>query len=324
MYSINDLSKPSLSRLISATCDPILSLAHPKKTSPQYTVNMPPKRSKTPNHRIKPADRLALAIIGLKTGKFASFRDAASQHAVPETTLRARVKSAFPRRANTRRKELRLTRTEENTLFNWIVMLHESGKDIAPSIVQDMANALLAKRPGRHGFRVTKGWVSGYLQYHPDLSAIVNEHRQRLGAFGLRPTGLIVRPHDPKSVLKACENFVHNTTVMARMQHSMESYIKEKHDEFMRVDLEIARDMASRVMDWREELNEMVRVETQKCEEMFIMVLDLEVDSARFIDGYREMWGVIRETKRIQEEILKDLGWEEMRESVEEVQKEGS
>ncbi|KAJ5355182.1 uncharacterized protein N7496_012394 [Penicillium cataractarum] len=198
---------------------------------------MPPKH---PNHRVNPADRLALAIIGLKTGKYTTPREAARQNGVSETTLRARVNSIptcallrVKKSTNKRAKILRLTRTEENTLYNWIIQVHEGGRDMDASSIKDMANTLLSKRDGTHGYRVSKDWVSGYLQFHPDISAIVEHHKQRLERLNLRPINSFARSRDPR---KTCVNFLHNTKMHAMEQNRLEGEFLEKCEEMAKVD----------------------------------------------------------------------------------------
>lgn len=196
---------------------------------------MPPKQPKPrQNPQINPSDRLALAITGLKTGKYTTIHEAASSYNVPESTLRARLKSLKSlqstrnrSRANTNtnnHKPLRLSKTEENTLVNWITTLHESGHAIAPGIIQDMANALLDKRSGQNGFRVTKGWVEGYLEFHPGLAAIVEEGRGRGDPVdvGSSPdAGVLEGDGDGECVLRLDGDGLHHLAAVERMRYRL-------------------------------------------------------------------------------------------------------
>lgn len=184
--------------------------------------------TKQPKPRQNPADRLALAITGLKTGKYTTIHEAAFSYNVPESTLRARLNSLKSlqstrnrsRANNNHHKPLRLSKTEENTLVNWITTLHESGHAIVPGIIQDMTNALLDKRSGRNGFRVTKGWVEGYLEFHPGLAAIVEEGRGREDSGGSGPD-VRVRDEDGECVLRLDGDGLHHLAAVERMRYRL-------------------------------------------------------------------------------------------------------
>lgn len=181
--------------------------------------------------QINPADRLALAITGLKTGKYTTIHEAATSYNVPEPTLRVRLKSLKSlqstrnrsRANNNSHKPLLLSKTEENTLVNWITTLHESGHAIVPGIIQDMANALLDKRAGRNGFRVTKGWVEGYLEFHPGLAAIVEEGQGRQPDSGRSgpPDDARVRDEDGECVLRLHGDGLHHLAAVERMRYRL-------------------------------------------------------------------------------------------------------
>lgn len=272
---------------------------------------MPPK---TPNHRVNPADRLALAIIGLKTGKYTTPSEAATQNGVPETTLRARVNS-IPTSAllrvkkckssNTRPKILRLTRTEENTLYNWIIQVHESGRDMDASSIKDMANTLLSKRGGTHGYRVSKDWVSGYLQFHPDLSAILELHRQRLEPLNLRPTSSFAGRRDSR---KTCANFLHNTRMYALEQNRMEGEFLEKCEEVFKVDPGAVRKLVLDARDWRDRMDESVKAAADGCVEMIDVFFNEGVDCGEFFDAYDAIEDVMDDTKDLKGEIEREFG----------------
>jgi hypothetical protein len=266
---------------------------------------MPPKHRK---HRVLPADRLALAITGLKTGKYTSIHEAATQNAIPESTLRARVKSAFPGRANantsktTRRKEFRLTKTEENTLYNWIIQVHEGGNDISPDMI-------LAKRGGTHGFRVTPEWVSGYLEFNPELAALVEKFHKALEEIGGRRVWG-TRPEDPESALKTAEDMLHNATLFAREMNDFEKDLQQRFREMVVTEAGLARVMAVDFEGWRAEVGKSLERQTDSCREMFDATVeaDLDLDTDTFVKGYHELVSIISDTKRVQEEIRMEFG----------------
>ncbi|KAF3391557.1 hypothetical protein F1880_007736 [Penicillium rolfsii] len=279
---------------------------------------MPPKHPKPLNHLIKPADRLALAITALKTGKCTTIHEAATQNAVPESTLRARVKSAgfrFPRRAgaknkNTRRKEFRLTRTEENTLANWIIQVHEGGQGITPDRILDMVNTLLAKRGGTHGFRVTPGWVEGYLEFHPEVAALVEEDNENLTEDSVfRPGDLYHDPEDPEGTLKFAEAVLFNT-----IQHAKNEYMWEQ----ARPELKKREATGSEYIRTVLPAFEKIRQDTawlfprlvQRCKEYHELLSDFDVDMTVFYDGYRELLKIMEDTKRLKEQIRVENGEE--------------
>lgn len=281
---------------------------------------MPPRHPKPPNHHIKPADRLALAITGLKTGKYTTVHDAATQNAVPESTLRARVKSAGSRfrraganNKTTRRnvKEFRLTRTEENTLSNWIIQVHEGGNPISPRLIQDMANTLLEKRGGTHGFRVTPEWVSGYIQFHPEFAALVGDLRKELESRGFR--SLLDAPPEPKDLetaLKSAEDVLHNATVLAKELNKFEQDLQEKLREVAVTGPELARAMAVDLEEWRDQLGKSLGSQIDSGREMFDGIVDSgwDGDTDTFVNGYQELLSIVSDTKRVQEEMRAEFG----------------
>jgi hypothetical protein len=277
---------------------------------------MPPKHPKPHNHLIKPADRLALAITGLKTGKYTSIHEAATQNAVPESTLRARVKSAgFPRRAvattnkNTRRKEFRLTRTEENTLSNWIIQVHEGGKDVSRYHIQDMVNTLLAKRGGTHGFRVTPEWVAGYLEFHPEFATLVEEHEKYLQEeLGYRPVKVLTEPRNPEATLKFVEDIVHNTTMYAKSIHEFEKYMQEDLRGRVVTEPDRVREIVVAVDEIRETVGKSLGMAVDQCREFGELIMDFDIDTTAFMDGFEELLSIMKETDQVREEMRLEFG----------------
>ncbi|OOQ84157.1 hypothetical protein PEBR_31575 [Penicillium brasilianum] len=275
---------------------------------------MPPKHPNPPGHRVNPADRLALAIIGLKTGKYTTPREAATQNGVSETTLRTRVKSVptcallrvrKSKSTNARPKSLRLTRTEENTLYNWIIDVHGSGRDLDPSSIQDMANTLLSKRSGSHGFRVSKGWVSGYLQFHPDIAAILEQHKQRLQALNLRVTNSFAESGDSRTV---CANFLHNTRMYALEQNRMEGELLEKCEEAYKVNPGSVRQLFLDARSERDRMELLVKVQFDAGLQMIDQFWFRGENCKSFLKEVEETEAVMEDTEDLKGEIQRVFG----------------
>ncbi|KAJ5157708.1 uncharacterized protein N7482_008808 [Penicillium canariense] len=183
---------------------------------------MPPQRSKHSNESSKPADRLAIAIIGLKSHKFSSIREAARHNDVPEATLRTRFR-AMCRRADARPRRQALTETEENTLHNWIVSLLEGGFSLDTAIIQEMANTLRAKRDGRAFVALSEKWVVGFVKGRPQLAAWISRNAESSDSVPLRTTSASRVPdamEEPS--FERCEIFIRSATETVRMQYESE------------------------------------------------------------------------------------------------------
>lgn len=83
-----------------------------------------------------------------------------------------------------------------------------------------MANALLDKRSGRNGFRVTEGWVEGYLEFHPGLAAIVEEGRGRGDTVDVGG-GAGVQDEDGECVLRLDGDGLHHLAAVERMRYRL-------------------------------------------------------------------------------------------------------
>lgn len=179
---------------------------------------------------------------------------------------------------------------------------------MAPSTIKDMANSLLDKRGGTHGFRVTEDWVSGYLEFHPDLAAILDEHRKRLEPYNLRPVSFIARPWDQETQLQACENFLHNASVVAKEQNWLEGGVWEKCEELGAIRPDFARYLAAQTEGLRGQFDEKVKKKQRKCVEMIDLLWEMGVDCGRFFDGLEEIEQFMDDTRLIREEICRQFG----------------
>lgn len=123
---------------------------------------MPRNAAKIPSND---EGRLQLAVNALKKEQITSVREAARLFNVPRSTLQTRYKGCshhlYKRAHNTK-----LLETEEISLRDWIISIDKRGCPVRPSIVELMANCLLAKRDSINLLpTVGKCWVSNYLKY---------------------------------------------------------------------------------------------------------------------------------------------------------------
>jgi hypothetical protein len=118
---------------------------------------------------IEQEGRIVLAINALKKGQITKIRQAARLYDVPSSTLHDRFHGRTER-ASTRANNLRLGKTEEESLKKWIISLASRGAAPRPSAIQAMADILLSKRgeptPQRN---VGVNWVSSFLRRNKDI-----------------------------------------------------------------------------------------------------------------------------------------------------------
>jgi predicted HTH domain antitoxin len=103
---------------------------------------MPRKAAKNPSNN---EGRLQLAVNALKKDQITSVREAARLYNVPRSTLQARYKDRL-QRSYKRAHNTKLSETKEITLREWIISMDKRGCPVRPSMVELMANCLLAKR----------------------------------------------------------------------------------------------------------------------------------------------------------------------------------
>jgi hypothetical protein len=118
---------------------------------------------------IEQEGRILLAINALKKRQIATIRQASRLYNVPLMTLHNRLNGRAGR-TTTRANNLRLIKTEEETLKNWIILLALRGAAPRPSAIQAMADILLSKRgdptPQQN---IGVNWVSNFLRQNKDL-----------------------------------------------------------------------------------------------------------------------------------------------------------
>ena len=88
--------------------------------------------------------RLLLAIQAIQTGQITSVQQAAKLYDIPESSLRYSLRTNH-QTSNLPRTTSKLTKTEENTLAQWIINMDTRGAPPRPLHVQDMANILLSQ-----------------------------------------------------------------------------------------------------------------------------------------------------------------------------------
>jgi hypothetical protein len=106
---------------------------------------MPPIRSQSAQKRIEQEGRILLAIEARKNGVKCSLRQLARDFDVPDRTLRRRLEGVKSRE-ETRANSYKLTILEEQTLYNWIVLLDIRGAAPRPNTIREAANLLLKGR----------------------------------------------------------------------------------------------------------------------------------------------------------------------------------
>lgn len=127
---------------------------------------MPRNAAKNPSND---EGRLQLAVNALKKGQITSVREAARLFNVPRSTLQDRYSGCF-QRSYKRAHNTKLSETKEISLREQIISIDKRGCPVRPSIVELMANCLLAKHNSIDlPPTVGKCWVNNYLRRQQDL-----------------------------------------------------------------------------------------------------------------------------------------------------------
>jgi hypothetical protein len=126
---------------------------------------MPPIRNKNQSNSREQEGRIQLALSDLKNGKIRSIRKAAEIYNVTRLTLQNRL-NGITYRAETRANGYKLIEFEEELLVKWILDLDKCGLPPRPSLVQEMANILLAQHGNQ---QVGKNWVYKLVQRRLEL-----------------------------------------------------------------------------------------------------------------------------------------------------------
>jgi len=119
--------------------------------------------------------RLQLALQAYQSGQFRSHRAAAKAFNVKRRILDLRVRGG-PFRANTTPNRLKLTRTEEQTIVQYILDLDSRGFPPRLCEVADMANKLLGVRGGEP---VGKHWAERFVTRSDALKMAFNRAKDR-------------------------------------------------------------------------------------------------------------------------------------------------
>ena len=106
---------------------------------------MPPTRSQNRRKLTEQEGRILLAIQAIKKQEKLSIREAARIYDIPHTTLYARLRGR-QNRVELRANSFKLTEIEENSLKKWVISIDVRGAAPRPTIVQEIANLLLATR----------------------------------------------------------------------------------------------------------------------------------------------------------------------------------
>jgi hypothetical protein len=111
--------------------------------------------------------RINLALQALKNDPKLSIRRAAEIYDVDRSTLRNR-KNGKPSRRDTMPKSRNLSKLEEETVLQYVLDLDSRGYPCRISVVEDMANRLLAARNARP---VGKRWAINFINRQPELKS---------------------------------------------------------------------------------------------------------------------------------------------------------
>jgi hypothetical protein len=165
----------------------------------------PPRNAFSQEHE----GRLQLALEAYRAGHFRSHRAAAKAFNVKRRVLDQRAKG-IPYRANTLPNYLKLTRTEEQTIVQYILELDSRG--FAPRLceVADMADKVLGVRGGEP---VGKHWAERFVTRSDQLKMAFNraKDRQRILQEDLETIGAWFKlVEDTKAKYGVHDNDVHN------------------------------------------------------------------------------------------------------------------
>jgi hypothetical protein len=130
---------------------------------------MPPNRSQNRQKSIEQEGRILLAIQAIKKQEKLSIREAARIYEIPRATLQTRL-NGVKNRVDTRANSHKLTKSEEETLENWIISLDIRGAALRPTTVRETANILLAARLTTPVQEVGEKWAYNFVNRHPKLA----------------------------------------------------------------------------------------------------------------------------------------------------------
>lgn len=126
---------------------------------------------------------LQLALLSIEKDEIESGRRAAAVYEVPKSTLHAR-RAGRPSRSDCAPNSKRLTELEEELIVTYIIDLDSRGIGATRTMVQDMANNLLAERGERP---VGKHWVGNFNKRSPEINLRRNRPYDRQRALNEDP-----------------------------------------------------------------------------------------------------------------------------------------
>jgi hypothetical protein len=150
---------------------------------------MPPIRSESSQKLANQEGKILLALDDFQNGRVKSVRAAASQYAIPKSTLHARADGRISRVAK-RPNRNELTELEEDSLVDWIISMDTRGAAPRPATIGEMANILLAERGSYPPPTVGKNWPSTF----------INRREEIRSRFSMRDDCQRALNEDPKSL----------------------------------------------------------------------------------------------------------------------------
>ncbi|CEL10571.1 hypothetical protein ASPCAL13688 [Aspergillus calidoustus] len=131
---------------------------------------MPPKSRQSRQNLVEQEGRIQLAIKALKNCEILSIRRVAETFNVPYTTLSDQL-SGHLFQGELRNHNLRLSKTQEETLIQWIISRDTRGVAPRPSHVQQMANIILQQDSPTPPKPIGKNWVTEFIKRHDSIKS---------------------------------------------------------------------------------------------------------------------------------------------------------
>ncbi|BCS24404.1 uncharacterized protein APUU_40848A [Aspergillus puulaauensis] len=141
---------------------------------------MPRNNRRSRQELIEQEGRIQLAINALKNHEIASVRRAAAVFNVPRGTLRDRLQGQ-QNQQELYNQNMRLSKTQEDYLVQWIISRDERGCAPRHSHIQEMAKIILQSDSATPPDPLGGNWVTNFLKRHPELKSrfIRRYNRQR-------------------------------------------------------------------------------------------------------------------------------------------------
>jgi len=120
---------------------------------------------------------MAIALMGLRNGRWKSVGKAARDMNVPQESLRRQWKGGMSR-VEAREKQQKLTKPEEKVLANWITRLTATGHPARHEFIREMAEEIRNKRAEENqphlSIPLGKSWVQQFIGRHPHLKTVIS------------------------------------------------------------------------------------------------------------------------------------------------------